>query len=63
VAYGYLKDEVWNKAGRAAANIDLGKLQAANLVEFVGTLKRDKKTGNIHCIPAPMNASSVGFTF
>tara|TARA_B100001094_G_C18129993_1_gene771684 strand:- start:168 stop:1385 length:1218 start_codon:yes stop_codon:yes gene_type:complete len=63
VAYGYLKEEVWKKAGRAAANIDLKKLQAANLTEFIGTLKVDKLSGNIHCIPAPMNVNKVGFTF
>ena len=62
VSYGYLKEEVWKKAGRASANIDLKKLQAANLTEFIGTLKIDKSTGNIHCIPAAMNASQLGFS-
>ena len=62
VSYGYLKEEVWKKAGRASANIDLKKLQSSNLTEFIGTLKIDKSTGNIHCIPAAMNVSQVGFS-
>ena len=62
-SYGYLKEEVWKRAGRAAANIDVDKLRKANLTEFFGTLKRDKKTGNIHCIPSSMSetARRVGF--
>jgi hypothetical protein len=52
VSYGYCDAEVWKKAGRGVANVDLHKLHKSNLTNFYGKLKLDKlnkNKQNVHC--------------
>jgi len=56
-AYGVLKSNVWKKAiGGHSANMDIKELQKVQLMEFAGKLKLDRKTGNVHCIPATLGS-------
>ena len=56
-AYGVLKSDVWKKAvGGHSANMDIKELQKVQLMEFAGKLKLDRKTGNVHCIPATLGS-------
>ena len=56
-AYGILKSDVWKKAvGGHSANMDIKELQKVQLMEFAGKLKLDRKTKNVHCIPASLGS-------
>ena len=52
VSYGYCDADIWKKAGRGVANIDLNKLRKSNITNFYGKLKLDKlnkKKKSVHC--------------
>ena len=54
-AYGVLESKVWKKAvGGHSSNMDIKELQKVQLMDFAGKLKVDRKTGNVHCIPATL---------
>ena len=47
----YITDTAWKRGYHGPATMDITKLQEANMKNFAGALKLDKKTEKVHCMP------------
>ena len=55
-SYGFLDDTAWKRGYHGPATMDITKLQKANMNNLAGTLKLDKKTEKVHCIPVSIES-------